>query len=539
MRIGHYEVHDELARGGMGVVFRATDTRSGADVVVKLLRVDTEKARRRLAREADAMRRLKHPSVVTLYDLGEHQGQPYLVLPYVEGDSLDERLRREGALPLEEALDVALQIGEALQACHALGLLHRDVKPGNVLLDAKLPGRVKLTDFGLVKDTDPTPTRSAGLTVSGNLLGTPGYWPPEQARGRLEEIGPPSDVYALGALIYALVSGEPPRPTGALQRALDAFATPVAPLGERAPAWLDTLVRRCLESDPAERPPLDTVLATLSRQRDAPPRSGVPLTLLAGGLLLALLAGGVWLLLDELRRHSAAQVGVAGPDRPAQATGPDAPAGATGPDENSADTLAGGLLNRGLGLLQLQRYDEAREAFDRVLKLAPQSVRAYNGRAHCAFELHDYHAALADFDRVVELGPKTGVDYANRGRTYGKLERHHEAIADLRRALELGPNDGMTHADLGLALSMLDRFDEALEHAERAIELEPNDAFPYALRGGLQLVRGRYRQAVADIDRAFELGLSEEQQRRYGVVREHAAERLVEQRLDSEPGPAR
>ena len=273
VRIDHYEVHDELARGGMGVVYRATDTRSGAKVVVKLLKVDSEKARRRLRREAKAMRRLTHPSVLALYDDGEHEGRPYLVLPYVEGESLQDRLDREGTLSVDDAVDIAIQVGGGLRAAHQLGLLHRDVKPDNVLVDGHMRGAVKLTDFGLVKDTDPGRSASTSLSVRGQFLGTPGYWPPEQAFGRLVLIGPASDVYALGALLYALLSGHPPRPNDTLPRALQAFDTPPPPLLD-APDWLDDLIQRCLADDVAARPPLDAVLDTLQAHAPLPAPAG-------------------------------------------------------------------------------------------------------------------------------------------------------------------------------------------------------------------------------------------------------------------------
>jgi len=295
VRIGHYEVHDELARGGMGVVYRATDARSGAQVVLKLLKVDNAPARRRLGREARAMRRLAHPNVVTLYDSGEHQGQPYLVLPYVSGGTLQDRLDRDGALPTAEATSVAIQIGEGLRATHALGLLHRDVKPDNVLLDQ---GFAKLTDFGLAKDVSSERSHGASLTLRGGVLGTPGFWPREQALGKVDEVGPPADVYALGATLYAMLSGRPPRNTRTLAQALTSFNDPVDSLSPHIPRWLDELVLRCLANDPQARPTVDEVLATLERSAPlAPPEPAasppsVPARALhLGSLILGLALG--------------------------------------------------------------------------------------------------------------------------------------------------------------------------------------------------------------------------------------------------------
>jgi len=204
--IGPYAIEGELARGGVGVVYRARDPGLGRDVAVKLLHAGRGAApnlRRRFQREAEALARLSHPHVVAVHAAGEAAGCPYLVMDLVPGASLQDRLDREGPLPVREAVGLAAKIARALEAVHAAGLLHRDVKPANVLLRAGDRAPL-LTDFGLAKDLDSSQTR---LSKTGRFLGTPGFWPPEQARGRLSETGPAADVYALGATLYALLTG--------------------------------------------------------------------------------------------------------------------------------------------------------------------------------------------------------------------------------------------------------------------------------------------------------------------------------------------
>ena len=296
MKIGPYEVEDELARGGMGVVYRARDPRLGRTVVLKLLQVDSERARRRLQREAKAMSQLRHPHLVPVHDVGEHAGKPYLVLPLIPGDSLRDRLDREGPQPLEQVLEWGAQVGEGLAAAHAAELIHRDVKPANVLLDEE--GRALLTDFGLVKQIGPAKAETLSLSVQGQFLGTPGFWPLEQALGEKDAIGPPADVYGLAALLYALLTGVPPRQPGTLATLAQAFVTPLSPassLRPEVPRWLDRLLAACLVNEPQARPPLPAVIAALrargGRVGPAPPRAPLALAVSLATLALAALVG--------------------------------------------------------------------------------------------------------------------------------------------------------------------------------------------------------------------------------------------------------
>ncbi|HBP22513.1 MAG TPA: serine/threonine protein kinase, partial [Planctomycetes bacterium] len=198
MQIGPYQLEGELGRGGMGVVYAATDLRSGAKVALKLLlstREATPAARRRQEIELQTLSRLPpHPHLVRLLDAGAHQGAHYTVSELVAGDTLEDRLRA-GPLPVADALRLARELAQALIAVHAQGVLHRDLKPDNVLLRAS-DGAALLTDFGLALDLEATYTR---VTRSHALMGTPGYWAPEQALGETRAVGPATDVYGLGA----------------------------------------------------------------------------------------------------------------------------------------------------------------------------------------------------------------------------------------------------------------------------------------------------------------------------------------------------
>ena len=212
-QLGPYRITDEIARGGMGAVYQAWDPRLERVVAIKLLlkgAMATPTQRERFQREVKALAKLLHPNIVAVHAAGEQDGLPYVVMDLVEGLSLEARLE-EGPLPQREAAGLVLDLADALQFAHERGVVHRDVKPSNVLLPPD--GRCQLTDFGLAKDLGED---SQDVSKSGMFLGTPRYWAPEQARGRLAEIGPRSDVYGLGATLYAAICGRPPIDGGSL-----------------------------------------------------------------------------------------------------------------------------------------------------------------------------------------------------------------------------------------------------------------------------------------------------------------------------------
>ncbi|MBX3471640.1 MAG: serine/threonine protein kinase, partial [Planctomycetes bacterium] len=267
-RVGPYEVHEQLGRGGMGAVHRATDTRTGQEVALKLLAAADEKARRRLALEARALGRLRHEHVVALLDAGEERGAPWLAMELVRGRSLEERLDREGPLSPRQAAEVVRAVALGLAHAHGLGVLHRDLKPANVLLPAG-GGPPRLADFGLAGFSfDLSRSR---LTATGGLLGTPGYWAPEQAAGRADALGTHTDVYGLGALLHACLTGRPPIEGVSL---IDVLAATERwrPEPTRTDPTLDALLLRCLEKDPARRPPsVNALIRELTRYLAAPP----------------------------------------------------------------------------------------------------------------------------------------------------------------------------------------------------------------------------------------------------------------------------
>jgi hypothetical protein len=278
-RFGPFVVGDELGRGGMGVVYRARHAGLGRDVALKLLAAGafaTAEQRRRFVSEARLAARVRHPGVVAIHDAGELDGQLYFAMDLVAGDDLAARLRA-GPLPPRDAASTITTVARAVQHLHDAGILHRDLKPSNVLLDAA--GAPHLADFGLARDA----TTDDGVTATGTLLGTPEYMAPEQAAGRVRGIDARTDVYGLGAILYALLTGRPPFGGDThmlvVMNVLEREPVPPRRLNPRVPAPLQRICLRCLEKDPGRRYQTvaavgDDLDAWLRGDRIAPPGGG-------------------------------------------------------------------------------------------------------------------------------------------------------------------------------------------------------------------------------------------------------------------------
>jgi serine/threonine-protein kinase len=251
-RIGNYEVMGVVGEGGMGIVFKALDRALNRVVAIKVidpLLAKVGAARQRFGREARAMAAVSHEHVVPIYSVSEHQGLPYFVMEYVPGRSLDRRITEQGPLEVVEIVRIGLQTASALAAAHRHGLIHRDIKPGNLLLQHGVE-RVLVTDFGLARVVD-----EASSTQSGMLAGTPQYMAPEHVR--CEVIDPRADLFSLGCVMYAMCTGHSPFRAdtvyGIIQRIVHDTPRPIREQNAAVPEWLASLIRRLLEKNPAHR----------------------------------------------------------------------------------------------------------------------------------------------------------------------------------------------------------------------------------------------------------------------------------------------
>src|SRR3984957_6483500 len=259
-KLGAYEIQSPLGAGGMGEVYRATDTKLGRDVALKVLpgemAQDAERLRR-FRREAKVLAQLDHPNIVTIYSVEESEGIHFLTMQLVEGQTLDQ-LIGAGGLPLEQIVEIAGALGDALAAAHEKGIVHRDLKPANVMVTSQ--GRVKVLDFGLAKDLrgsnlgDATMT-SDSRTQVGVVMGTPAYMSPEQTSGR--PLDHRTDIFSLGVLLHEMATGHRPFEGNSSAELVSAILRdtppPVTDLRPSLPGDLARIVRRCLEKDPRHR----------------------------------------------------------------------------------------------------------------------------------------------------------------------------------------------------------------------------------------------------------------------------------------------
>ena len=275
-RFGPYEVISVLGRGGMGIVLKAFDPALHRVVAIKVLAPQLAAgadARRRFVREGRAAASVCHEHVVTIHAVDELAGLPYLVMQYVGGKTLQGRIDRDGPLDAKEVLRIGMQAASGLAAAHAQGLVHRDVKPGNILLENGVE-RVKLTDFGLARAVD-----DPSLTQAGIVAGTPEYMAPEQARG--EPLDGRADLFALGAVLYAMATGRSPfrasSTMAVLRKVCDEDPRPIRALNPDVPPWLAAIIARLLAKDPTERYATAAEVAALLSDRLSKLQRGLPI----------------------------------------------------------------------------------------------------------------------------------------------------------------------------------------------------------------------------------------------------------------------
>src|SRR6185437_6813664 len=248
---GDYELLEEIARGGMGVVYKARQTTLNRLVAVKMIlagRLADAAEVKRFQAEAEAAANLRHPGVVAIYEVGVNAGQHYYSMEFVAGRDLSAALRDNKPVSVKRAAEYLREIAEIVEFAHQHGVLHRDLKPSNILIDAD--DRVRITDFGLAKRVQS----NRDLTSSGQVLGTPSYMSPEQAAAQRAMVGPASDVYSLGTILYELLTGRPPFRSENVGETLRQVQQeqPIRPrlLDSKLPRDLETICLKCLEKEP-------------------------------------------------------------------------------------------------------------------------------------------------------------------------------------------------------------------------------------------------------------------------------------------------
>lgn len=309
-----YELLGELGRGGMGVVYQARDTKLKRTVALKMILSGahaSDEDMQRFQMEAEAVARLQHPNIVQIFEVGEHQGNPYISLEYQQGGGLDQKIAGKPQ-NIEESAKLIETLSRAMEVAHQQEIIHRDLKPANILLSSE--GEPKITDFGLAKRMDD----DSNQTKTGAVMGTPSYMPPEQASSSIETLGPAADTYALGAILYHLLTGRPPFQSetqlDTLMQVISDEPVPPSRLNSNVPADLETICLKCLQKDIKRRYTTAAALAEdLRRFQTGEPIAARPVSALERGwkwarrrpavagmigvsalALISLIAGGLW-----------------------------------------------------------------------------------------------------------------------------------------------------------------------------------------------------------------------------------------------------
>jgi serine/threonine-protein kinase len=546
-----YELRGVLGRGGMGVVYKARHVRLNRLVALKMILAGAHASPQQLARfqvEAEAVAGLQHPNVVQLYEVGEHDGCPYLAMEFVEGGSLHERLVKNPP-PAAEIAEIVAALADAVRCAHAHGVVHRDLKPANILLTGA--GVPKVTDFGLAKRFED----GDSPTVTGAIVGTPQYMAPEQTLGQTGAVGPAADVYALGAILYQCLSGRPPFQGKSHMEVLEKVRTeePVPPsrLRPRTRRDLETICLKCLRKDPAQRYPGAGELAEDLRRflRHEPIRARPVGRLerlgkwarrrpaLAALLLVLVLAGagsliGVWRYNTALREErdraeKSFRMALDAVNQMLTEVAEKELAEEPRTEEKRRRLLARALdfykefladrkddpaMRRETGVAYrrladafrlLGRSAEAEEAYGQAISLLRELCRDHPGDPDFRQALAEAHNWRGELLRTTGRPREAGEDYHEASRLQEELAAAHPDVPDYRRDL------ARTHYNLGILRTDAGSLDAALEAFQEAIDgLRPlADKFPdrrefrqHLARGHLNL--GNVLQARKDFPEA-------------------------------------
>ena len=524
--ISHYRIIDKLGRGGMGEVYLAEDKRLGRKVAIKFLPAEVatnEHARQRLLREAQTAATLDHPNICAIYEIGQEGGYSFIVLQYIEGETLAATLKRQ--LPdLREALAIAAQVADALNEAHARGIIHRDIKPENIMLTTRR--QVKVLDFGLAKLLDnpdtlehDTETRTM-LSTPGMLIGTVPYMSPEQVRGEVLDCR--SDIFSFGIVLYELLSGRRPFEAKSTAEVISAILTTEPPPMNRSSlghsgSGEERLIRKCLQKDVALRyqvmGDLISDLAQIRREYESgqvspvsgdasPEKRQEPIALPEGrwrrlrvskpGLVLIALALVVAAAVYTLSFRTS---------KPTSA-----------PGVKSANPVAYDAYMRGMVNVSSENpanNQAAIKLFEQAVVADPNFASAYaelsraytiNARyvASEAERRKSYEDAEVAVDKALAINPNLAEGYFARGLilwTPYKRFPHEQAVQSYKRALELNPNLDEAHHQLGFVYLHIGMLDKGQQEIEKTLAINPGNTLARYRLGVIDMCRAKYAEA--------------------------------------------
>jgi serine/threonine protein kinase/Flp pilus assembly protein TadD len=551
-KVGRYSLRGQLGRGAMGVVFLAEDPLLNRNVAIKAIdlgvedRAEREFLRNGLLRDARAAAVLSHPHIVGVYDVLEEGDSAYLVMEYVAGESLAERLKNGPRPDSETVTRVLRQIAGALDYAHSKGVIHRDIKPGNVMIDAE--GTAKIMDFGIARITD---TRT--VTPTGMVMGTVEYMAPEQVKG--EVVDGRADQFALAAVAYQMLTGGTlfgPHTLATLTyKIVNEMPQPVTARNPALPAAVNAAFSKALAKLPGERyatcsqfvEAFDQALSGPARVTAStvhPARTGgsgkriwltVVLGLLIAGALLA-----IWKpwaktpvskpIVALETPPSAVETKAPPVVRPDSAPNPGKPKEITQPKalpklEKPKKAEAGDQpppkeadlpFPRGQEQMKAGDYEGAIQSFTESIALHPDHPEPYTSRGSAEERLGRNEAAVRDFSEAIRIAPRTAaVAYSDRGVCLVRLRRDDDAFADFNRALEIQPDLAAALSGRGGVYFRRRQYAQALRDYDAAIKANPRLAPAYQNRAGARRATGDAAGAAADLKMAEQLRSQEKQ----------------------------
>ncbi len=451
-----YEILERAGEGAVAVVLRALDRELGREVAIKVLHerhAESSQMYDRFVREARILAGLAHPNVVSVYDVGSAGGRPFMVMEFVRGRSLSEALK-EGLMRVDAAVRLAQKVAHGVAAAHARSVIHRDLKPANILLTAT--GEPKVGDFGLAHVTE-----GAALTKTGSIVGTPLYMAPEQIRGEAKSVGPATDVYALGAILYEALTGRVPHTAETLpeiyQKVLSDEPVPPRDLRAEVDAELQAVVMKALDKSPT------------ARYRDAADFAEDLRRYLAGEAVRASRSG----TLRRLVRKAKAQTGVLVPVALAVAF-VGAWAGWTLWSGAKRATRFRTALATAQALETAGRLDDALAAFSVAAEIDASQALGREGRARVKALLEKAAEAARDFEESRPPLDRAEVLYYREPFDLSEVVRHVEtAMRSIATGLSKAPRSGLGHYLLGRAWDLQGEPERALQELRKAVELDP------------------------------------------------------------------
>jgi eukaryotic-like serine/threonine-protein kinase len=562
-KLGHYELIRKIGEGGMGAVYEAIDQNLGRRVAVKVMSKGFigPDERKRFAREARSASALNHPNIITIYEFNTSGEVDYIVMEYVEGDSL-HHLLKAGRTPLPALLGYARQVAAALAKAHEAGIVHRDLKPGNIMVTPE--GTAKVLDFGLAKQESAPDHQMTALTQVGAVMGTPAYMSPEQAMGEATDAR--SDIFSFGVILYELVCGRRPfqgsNATATLRQIINKEAEPVLSVNAGAPPAVATLINRCLVKERNQRlasmaealPVLDaagvkqTTAARLSASlhRALPSRRlGLGLTaaivLVAAGITyaptllrraailppdsFALYQKGTELLKKKYRKeyleqaidtlnqaialkpdHAASYAALAEAyvARYSDASDPQWLKLASGAADRAVELdpdLAAAQVADGMAAVTAQRYDKAEEALKKAIQLDTKNAMAHRWLGILSDRRKQPGQAEKELEASTVLAPTEWEPWLALGLSRLRREDYTGAIAAWENARTLASDNPSVFRNLATAYHALGRDEEAAKSLQRSLEIEPS-ALTNSNLGTLRYFQGRYPDAVEAFEKA-------------------------------------